>query len=227
MEIPIPLPLDPAPSRLARQRMVERQLIPRGIHDSRVLEAMARIPREAFLPPSARHLAYEDGPLPIGLGQTISQPYMVAVMAQSLNLQGGEQVLEVGTGSGYGAAVLALLAARVITLERLPELLESAQARWRALGLEPIEGHVSDGTLGWPQGAPFEAICVTAAAPRIPAPLLAQLRRGEGRLVIPVGGRHLQQLQVALRPRSGPIRITDLFPCVFVPLIGEAGWPMT
>lgn len=222
---PTPQDLDPDDTRPQRLSMVERQLLPRGIHDPRVLHAMGILPRERFLPPQLRHLAYQDGPLPIGQGQTISQPYMVAVMAQLLHLEGGEQVLEVGAGSGYGAALLALLARRVYAVERLPQLLDHAASVWSALGLTHITPCLGDGSTGWPDAAPCDAICVTAAAPEIPPSLVQQLVPETGRLVIPVGGRLLQRLLVVRRSRFDRPLVEEHFPCVFVPLLGAEGWP--
>ena len=168
--------------------------------------------------------AYADCALPIGYGQTISQPYMVAVMAERLKLSGRETVLEIGTGSGYGAAVLALLAARVITIERIPELLDEARTRWALLGLTNIRGETGDGTLGWPEDAPYGGIVVTAGAPRVPEPLFQQLVPETGRLVIPVGDRFCQMLLVVRRGRDGTPLVIKEFPCAFVPLVGAKGW---
>ena len=216
--------LDPPETRLLRQRMIREQLVARGIDDLAVLYAMQQIPRECFVPDLPVETVYRDGPLPIGQGQTISQPYMVAVMASLLQLHDQAIVLEVGAGSGYGAAVLALLAKQVVAIERLPTLLALAQNRWHTLGLDHIVGVVGDGTLGWPDGAPYDGISVTAAAPGIPPTLLAQLRPNQGRMVIPVGTRHLQMLQVIQRTDHNQAAITEPFPCVFVPLLGAEGW---
>jgi protein-L-isoaspartate(D-aspartate) O-methyltransferase len=194
------------------------------IKDDRVLAAMSRIPRERFLPPDLHRYAYDDRPLPIGHGQTISQPLMVAIMTEVLRLKGHEKVLELGTGSGYQAAILAELAEQVITVERVPALAESASQRLRELGYHNVAVHVSEeGTLGWPGGAPYDAILVTAGAPRVPEELVGQLDMG-GRLVIPVGKRYVQQLLSVQRERQGT-RVTRHGQCRFVPLIGDDAWP--
>ncbi len=193
------------------------------VSDERVLRAIARVPREEFVPPEFCHLAYEDRPIPIGLGQTISQPLMVATMTELLHLKGSEKVLEVGTGSGYQAAILAELAARVVTVERLPDLAELAAERLRRLGYTNVVVHVASGALGWPEEAPYHGILVTAGAPRIPRPLVEQLAVG-GRLVIPVGRRQIQQLLSVTREPEA-VRVRRHGPCRFVPLIGEEAWP--
>lgn len=216
--------LDPPETRELRQQMVRTQLQPRHVHDARVLGAMSQIPREFFVPAEFRNAAYDDRPLPIGQGQTISQPYMVAVMAQLLQLGGNETVLEIGAGSGYGAAVLALMAKKVVAVEHIGALLEKAQARWQTLGLHNVEGVLNDGTLGWPAGGPYDGISVTAAAPEIPPSLLGQLRRKRGRLVIPVGSKAFQMLVVAHTDDQGIAVLQEQFPCVFVPLLGKEGW---
>ncbi len=210
---------DFAKERLA---MVEEQLKRRGIRDGRVLEAMSKVPRHTFVPEAHRGAAYEDRPLPIGEGQTISQPYMVAVMTQSLELKGEERVLEIGTGSGYQTAILAELAKEVCTIERIPALLERAQSTLQSLGYENIFFKIGDGTKGWPEKAPFDGIIVTAGAPEIPQTLLAQLADG-GRLVIPVGPRYTQTLYKVMR-RGKNYQEEDITGCVFVPLLGEYGW---
>jgi protein-L-isoaspartate(D-aspartate) O-methyltransferase len=192
------------------------------VRDERVLSAMARVPREHFVPQDLRRYAYEDRPLPIGHGQTISQPLMVAMMTEALHLQGEERVLEVGTGSGYQAALLAELAAHVVTVERVPDLAEQACHRLQELGYGNIEVHTAGSLLGWPKGAPYDAILVTAGAPRVPRSLLQQLTMG-GRLVIPVGQRRVQQLlHVAKTPRGTTVQ--KLGECRFVPLIGRGAW---
>jgi protein-L-isoaspartate(D-aspartate) O-methyltransferase len=206
----------------ARQRMVDEQLIERGIRDSRVLDAMRRIPRHAFIPPEYHDLAYADGPLPIGNEQTISQPYIVALMTQLLKLTGDEVVLEIGTGSGYQAAVLAQLARHVHTIERFPELAENAKKVLEMLGIKNVTIHVGDGSRGLPQFAPFGAILVTAAAPRAPVALLRQLDAG-GRMVIPVGPRGGQVLERWVHTPEG-WKQESLTPVAFVPLLGEYGW---
>jgi len=205
-----------------RLAMVEGQLRKRGISDQRVLEAMARIPRHAFVSAEYQAAAYEDRPLPIGEGQTISQPYMVAVMTQSLDLKGEERVLEVGTGSGYQTAILAELAKTIFTIERLQALIQRAQKILQELGYENIFFLTGDGTKGWPEKAPFDGIMVTAGAPEIPQTLTSQLADG-GRLVIPVGPRYTQTLYKVTRKGS---RFTEeeITGCVFVPLVGDFGW---
>jgi protein-L-isoaspartate(D-aspartate) O-methyltransferase len=206
-----------------RQAMVEYQLHARDITDERVLEAMARVPREQFVPPELRDRAYDDAALPIGEGQTISQPYMVARICQELELHGAERVLDVGTGSGYQAAVLAELAAEVHSIERIPELAEQARGRLAAAGYaDRVHVHVGDGSRGLPEHAPFAAIAVAAAAPALPAALYEQLEL-RGRLVVPVGGRWEQYLQVIVRTPEGPAVLRSV-PCRFVPLIGEEGF---
>jgi len=195
----------PAPNtRSARTRMVMRQLAGRGIRDQRVLAAMRWVPREWFLPPHLAGDAYNDAPLPIGSGQTISQPYVVALMTEQLAPRRTHRILEIGTGSGYQTAILAYLAARgkVFTIERLPDLLVEAEERFRRLGLENIETRLGDGAGGWPEEAPFEGIIVAAAAPRVPEPLTAQLAPG-GRLVIPIGDLASQELVILERSEHG------------------------
>jgi protein-L-isoaspartate(D-aspartate) O-methyltransferase len=202
--------------------MVEDQLRGRDIVDARVLDVMERVPRELFVPEGERHRAYADAALPIGHGQTISQPYMVARIAEVLSLTGGEKVLDVGTGSGYQAAVLAELAAEVHTIERIPELAAVARANLAAAGYENVQVHVGDGSLGLPAEAPFTAIAVAAAAPGLPERLYEQLEP-RGRLTVPVGGRDGQRLEVVVRSPEGPA-IVHSVPCRFVPLVGEEGF---
>jgi protein-L-isoaspartate(D-aspartate) O-methyltransferase len=206
-----------------RARMVERQLAGRGIHDLRVLAAMGRVPRELFVPPKEQAFAYEDAALPIGSGQTISQPYMVAATCELLALDGSERVLDVGTGSGYAAAVLAELAAEVVTVERLPELAARASAALRAAGYTTVDVRVGDGSLGVPDRAPFDAIAVAAAAPSVPSSLYEQLAAG-GRIVVPVGTREGQRLVLIEHTPSGPSERRSI-PCRYVPLLGEEGFP--
>jgi protein-L-isoaspartate(D-aspartate) O-methyltransferase len=207
----------------ARARMVERQLRGRDVRDERVLDAMGRVPRELFVPDELHARAYADAALPIGEGQTISQPYMVARLCEELRLHGGERVLDVGTGSGYQAAVLAELAAEVHTIERIPELAEVARANLRAAGYgDRVTVHVGDGTRGLPERAPFTAIAVAAAAPDLPPSLYDQLEPN-GRLVIPVGTRREQRLEVVVRSPEGPAVLRSV-PCRFVPLLGEEGF---
>jgi protein-L-isoaspartate(D-aspartate) O-methyltransferase len=205
----------------ARARMVREQLVARGIRDARVLDAMGRVPRHELVPEGARDEAYEDGPLPIGEGQTISQPYIVAAMSEAAALSGDERVLEVGTGSGYQAAVLSALAREVYTIELEPVLAERAKRDLARLGCTNVHARTGDGYRGWPEAAPFDAILVTAAPDHVPPDLLAQLRIG-GRLVIPVGGRFDQELYVYTKTERGVER-KHLFPVRFVPLRGEAG----
>ena len=193
-----------------------------GIGDKRVLEAMSRVPRERFVTPEMRQFAYEDRPLPIGFDQTISQPFIIALMTEALGLTGQEKVLEVGAGSGYQAAILAELARQVITVERLPALAKSAQKVLNSLGFGNVSVYVGQKTLGWPAEAPYDAIIVTAAAPRVPDSLLDQLRVG-GRLVIPVGSRYDQDLHLITKRRKRNI-VHNLGGCRFVPLIGEGAW---
>jgi protein-L-isoaspartate(D-aspartate) O-methyltransferase len=202
--------------------MVQRQLRERDIFDERVLAAMERVPRELFVPPESRDRAYDDAALPIGAGQTISQPYMVARIAEALALEGTERVLDVGTGSGYQAAVLAELAREVDTIERIAELAETARANLAAAGYGNVHVHVGDGTRGLPQRAPFAAIAVAAAAPELPPTLYEQLEP-RGRLVIPVGRRRVQRLELVVRSPEGPAVVKSV-PCRFVPLVGEEGF---
>ena len=202
--------------------MVDEQLRARDIVDGRVLGAMERVPRELFVPEGERHRAHADAALPIGHGQTISQPYMVARICEALSLTGDERVLDVGTGSGYQAAVLAELGADVHTIERIPELAEQARENLAAAGYEQVQVHVGDGTLGLPKEAPFEAIAVAAAAPGLPRQLYDQLEP-RGRLVVPVGGRWGQRLEVIVRSPEGPAIVRSV-PCRFVPLVGAEGF---
>ncbi len=192
------------------------------IADKRVIEAMRRVPREAFVPPEQYDTAYDDRPLSIGFGQTISQPFIVALMVQALKLDGHEQVLELGTGSGYEAAILAELARKVVTVECVPELAESARQVLDRLGYSNIEVHIAGKTLGWPATAPYDAIIVSAGAPGVPQVLVDQLA-WDGRLVIPVGSRWQQDLLKVTKMRKGN-RIENLGGCYFVPLIGEGAW---
>jgi len=211
----------------ARRAMVERQIRARDVRSPRVLEAMASVPRHLFVSPEYAAEAYSDSPLPIGFGQTISQPYMVAAMADALSLEGHEKVLEIGAGSGYQAAVLSLLAREVIAVESQPALAVAARELLLRLGYQNIRIESGDGTEGWtldsPNAAPYDAILVTAGAPSIPPPLVAQLSEG-GRLVIPVGPSAQQDL-VRLVKRDGRTTRESLFACRFVPLVGRYGWP--
>jgi len=205
-----------------REAMVAEQLADRGITDERVLEAMGRVPRERFVSERDRHKAYRDMPLRIGYGQTISQPYMVAVICQAAEVRDGDRVLDIGTGSGYQAAVLAELGAQVYTVERIPELAERARERLAEAGYENVDVHVGDGSLGLPEHGPYDAIVVAAAAPAMPESLYAELRE-RGRLVVPVGGQHGQRLEVIVRSPEGPA-VARSVPCRFVPLVGAEGF---
>ncbi len=213
----------PTEEELSRaRRALVQELREKGIRDERVLSAIEKVPRHLFVLPEYLFAAYDDRPLPIGLGQTISQPYIVALSTEALELSGDEKVLEIGTGSGYQTAILAELAKEVFTVERLPELSWEAQERLRRLGYTNVHFRVGDGTKGWPEEAPFPAILVTAAAPRVPKSLLAQLSEG-GRMVIPVGGRFHQDLWLVRKVGGEPV-YEHLCPVTFVPLIGEEGF---
>jgi protein-L-isoaspartate(D-aspartate) O-methyltransferase len=205
-----------------RNRMVNEQLLGRDIRDPRVLEALRSVPRHLFISPEYAVHAYADSPLPIGNEQTISQPYIVALMTQLLNLQGGEKVLEIGTGSGYQAAILGFLAGEVHSVERIPPLARRAEATLRQIGIRNVAVHVGDGTRGWAECAPYDCIVVTAAAPRVPVALLEQLVDG-GLLVIPVGGRGNQTLQ-RLQRKGQDYETEIIVPVAFVPLKGDFGW---
>ena len=208
----------------ARARMVAEQLEARGVRDRGVLQAMGRVPREAFVAPSDQWRAYADQALPIGEGQTISQPYMVAAMTAALAINTAGRVLEIGTGSGYQAAILAELAGEVISIERHAALAETARQRLAALGYANVTVIVGDGSIGGAPGAPYDGILVAAAAPRVPEALKRQLSDG-GRLVIPVGSPGQQDLVVIRRDPGGQFFESTRDPCVFVPLIGQEGWP--
>lgn len=214
----------PDTSKQRRDAMVETQLRGRGITDPLVLNAMEGVPREAFVSAGDRDEAYEDRPLPIGADQTISQPYMVAYMTEALQLKGGEKVLEIGTGCGYAAAILAEIAGEVFTIERLPALADLAQAHLTGLGYTNIHHRCGDGTLGWPAQAPFDAIIVTAAGPGVPPSLRNQLRYG-GRLVMPIGATWRGQMLVRITRHGNHDFEEEILTFVaFVPLIGEEGW---
>ena len=206
----------------ARERMVETQIAARGVHDERVLEAMRKVPRHLFVDEALRDQAYSDHPLPIAENQTISQPYIVALMTESLELNGTEKVLEIGTGSGYQSAILAELADRVFSIERYPDLAYRANSILQKLGYGNIIVRVGDGSLGWPDDAPFDGIIVTAGTPKIPQPLIDQLKMG-GRLVVPVGDRLGQDLILVRRVAEG-IKKTNLGGVRFVNLVGKWGW---
>ena len=205
-----------------RELMVKTQLIPRGIKDKRVLDAMERVPRHLFVDSATADNAYSDMALPISEGQTISQPYMVAVMTELLELKGTEKVLEIGTGSGYQAAVLAELSHEVFTIERISVLAEKAKKKFHDLSYFNIHIRAGDGTLGWPEDAPFDRIIITAGSPEIPTPLIEQLSE-QGIIVIPVGSLYSQQLLKYRKSGKNPV-IEYHTPCVFVPLIGQYGW---
>ena len=214
---------DPAEQR---SRMVDRQLRARGIRSEAVLDAMGRVPRERFVPPGQSSSAYMDQALPIAEGQTISQPYMVAVMTEALTLSESDRVLEIGTGSAYQTAVLAALAREVFTVERIPRLLAEAERTLEEMDISNVHIRLGDGTLGWPEEGPFEAILVTAGAPDVPPGLKAQLTPDGGRLVIPVGGRAVQNLLRVTR-KGEEYRAEEILACRFVPLIGAEGWGST
>ncbi|MCB5285368.1 MAG: protein-L-isoaspartate(D-aspartate) O-methyltransferase [Candidatus Cloacimonetes bacterium] len=203
--------------------MIEEQLVRRGITDQRVLDAMRTVPRHLFVEDAIQSQAYSDFPLPIGSGQTISQPYIVALMTMALQLTGSEKILEIGTGSGYHAAILSRLCQKVYTVERLDALVSRARKIFDRLRYHNIVSRIDDGTEGWPSEAPFDRIIVTAGGPRIPAPLIDQLA-DPGRLIMPVGGQEVQELQVADK-RDGDIKITTIEHVRFVDLIGAHAWP--
>ncbi|MDP2848049.1 MAG: protein-L-isoaspartate(D-aspartate) O-methyltransferase [Humidesulfovibrio sp.] len=206
-----------------RDRMVNDQLIARGITDPRVLAAMGELPRHLFVEEAMARQAYLDSPLPIGEGQTISQPYIVALMSELLQVEPGMKVLEIGTGSGYQAAVLAKLGADVHTVERIPKLCASARERLLSMGLFSVHVKQDDGTLGWPSAAPFDRIIVTAGGPEVPPPLVEQLAMG-GRLVVPVGGsRRVQRLVLVEKTPQGVLQ-SEVCPVAFVDLVGKHGW---
>ncbi len=212
-------------SKEKRERMVSEQLARRDIVDPRVLAAFNAVPREEFVDPEAERWAYEDSPLAIGFGQTISQPYVVAMTVQALGLSGTERVLEIGTGSGYAAAILGKLVAEVHTIERIKELAQIAEERLRRLGFDNVHVHHADGTLGWPPAAPYQAIAVAAGAPRPPQPLLEQLTIG-GRIVIPHGDASSQRLARITRKDERHFVEENLGDVRFVPLLGAEGWPV-
>ena len=206
----------------ARRKMVKTQIVRRGLGDPRLLEAFERVPRHLFVPNEYRYAAYDDSPLPIGFSQTISQPYIVALMTDLLALQGNERVLEIGTGSGYQAAILGVLAEEVHTVEFIPELATRADKLLKKMGMNNVHVHIGDGSLGWPESAPYAGILVAAAAPRMPKILLEQLA-DNGRLVLPVGGRGIQNLEVWER-KGDEFKSRSETTVAFVPLRGEQGW---
>jgi protein-L-isoaspartate(D-aspartate) O-methyltransferase len=206
----------------AREAMVSHQLVARGIRDARVLQAMRTVPRHLFVPASIARAAHADAPLPIGHGQTISQPFIVATMLEALELGDNDAVLDVGTGCGYQAAVLSLLARKVVSIEVVPELARAARARLKSLGFANVEVVLGDGGLGWPPGAPYDAIVVAASCPKVPRPLIEQLSEA-GRLVAPVGDLYIQNL-IRVRLLDGRASEEDLGGCQFVPLVGRHGW---
>jgi protein-L-isoaspartate(D-aspartate) O-methyltransferase len=216
---------DVAADRLVEQRMqmVQRQIASRGLSDKRVLQAMREVPREEFVLDSMRKCAYDDGALPIGQGQTISQPFTVAFMCEALRVQPDDTILEVGTGSGYGAAVLSRLARIVHTVERIPELAQQARERLERLGFHNVTVHLADGSLGVADAAPFDGIVVTAGAERLPQAYLDQLAEG-GRIVIPLGRTPNNQSMFRFTRQDGEVTVDDLGGFAFVPLIGAAGW---
>ncbi len=205
-----------------RKQMVREQIERRGLHDPRLLAAFESVPRHLFVPEEYRYAAYDDNPLPIGYGQTISQPYIVALMTDLLKLTGDERILEVGAGSGYQAAILGMLAEEVHTVEYVPELATRADKLIKDLGIENVHCHFGDGSLGWPESAPYNGILVAAAAPQTPKALLEQLEEG-GRLVLPVGGRGFQQLEVWER-QGEKFNNRSVIAVAFVPLRGTQGW---
>jgi len=203
-----------------RQRMVRQQLVARGINDARVLGAITKVPREEFVPPESRAASYEDGPLPIGHGQTISQPYIVAFMTEQLRLKPSDRVLEIGTGSGYQAAILAELVSEIYSVEIVEPLARAAEATLQRLGYKNVHVKIGDGYKGWPEKAPFDAIIVTCAPDKVPQPLTDQLKDG-GRMVIPVGERFAQELYL-LEKKNGQLKESVTLPVRFVPMAGEA-----
>jgi protein-L-isoaspartate(D-aspartate) O-methyltransferase len=205
-----------------RKQMIKEQIKGRGLHDPHLLTAFETVPRHLFVPKESRYAAYDDGPLPIGFGQTISQPYIVALMTNLLKLNGDERLLEVGTGSGYQAAILGMMAEEVHTIEFIPELTTRAENTLKQLGMDNDHVHFGDGSLGWLECAPYNGILVAAAAPKTPKALLEQLKDG-GKLVIPVGGRGFQQLEVWVREEDDYYNRTDIA-VAFVPLRGVQGW---
>ena len=208
---------------LLRELMVKEQLISRGINDKRIVEAFLKVPRHEFVPPSLKEEAYNDYPLPIGFGQTISQPYMVAIMLETARLKPQQRVLEIGTGSGYQTALLLQLVKEVYSIERVPELAGRAKEILERLGYSEVKIKIGDGSVGWEEFAPFDRIIVTAAAPEIPVSLKRQLSPNGGNLIVPVGQRYHQILKIVSREGKN-YNIKEGDPCVFVPLVGKEGW---
>ncbi len=207
---------------ILRERMVREQLMPRGIKNQRVLDAFRKVERHKFIPENLRNSAYADFPIPIGEGQTISQPYIVALMTECLNLNGQDKVLEIGTGSGYQAAILAELVKEVYTIERFETLAKRAEAILNEFGYTNIKIKVGDGTLGWEEAAPFDKIMITAASPQIPLPLTEQLKEN-GKLILPLG-ESFSQVLTLVEKKKGKLEFMDICGCVFVPLVGKHGW---
>jgi protein-L-isoaspartate(D-aspartate) O-methyltransferase len=207
---------------ILRERMVREQLMPRGIKNQRVLDAFRKVERHKFIPENLRNSAYADFPVPIGEGQTISQPYIVALMTECLNLNGQDKVLEIGTGSGYQAAILAELVKEVYTIERFETLAKRAEAILNEFGYTNIKIKVGDGTLGWEEAAPFNKIIITAASPGIPLPLTEQLKEN-GKLILPLG-ESFSQVLTLVEKKKGKLEFMDICGCVFVPLVGKHGW---
>ena len=205
-----------------RNRMVDDQIVARGVKDPRVLAVMRKVPRHVFIPEAMRSMAYGDNALPLGESQTISQPYIVALMTELLELKGTERVLEIGTGSGYQAAILAELCEKVYTVERIKALADKARSTLDSLGYHTVAIKVYDGTYGWKEMAPYDAVMVTAGAPNVPDPLVEQLKEG-GRMVIPIGERYGQRLITVVKTAEGAFTQKSI-PCMFVPLIGNHAW---
>lgn len=205
-----------------RKKMVDEQLLPRGIKDQRVIKAFYKVERHRFIPEDSRDSAYEDFPVPIGEGQTISQPYIVALMTEYLGLKGDEKVLEIGTGSGYQTAILAELAKEVYSVERFETLAKNSERLLKELGYANFKIKVGDGSLGWPEEAPFDRVIITAASPCLPQPLVEQLK-DNGRMVLPLGESFSQALTMVEKQKNG-FKSTQICGCVFVPLVGEYGW---
>ena len=207
----------------AREKMLEKDIIPRGVKDERVLDALRKVPRHLFVEGAQRMNAYEDHPLPIGEGQTISQPYIVAAMSEALQLDGTETILEIGTGSGYQTAILAELAQRVYSVERVPSLTGKARKALDSQGYSNVLVKLADGTMGWKEYAPYDRILVTAGSPSVPEPLTEQLKPG-GVLVIPVGSNSVQELTRVIKGEDGTLKEERMGSCVFVKLVGKHGW---